>query len=95
MMEDAIQFLATAQMPSEAKQAAETGSTEGDGGFNPRARSIKSVVALATEGCISPVLPENTSFSAAHKVSVVLAAFAAGLKPCTFKALLHAEVYHV
>jgi UDP-N-acetylmuramate dehydrogenase len=47
-----------------ALQAAEKLKAEGDGGFNPHAKPIKSTMALPTEECFSPVLLENPSFSA-------------------------------
>jgi hypothetical protein len=50
-----------------ALQAAEKLKAEGDGGFNPCAKPIKSKMALATEERFSPVLLESPSFSAACK----------------------------
>jgi hypothetical protein len=50
-----------------AKQAAEKLNSEGDGGFNPRVKPLESVVALATEGRFSHILPGIRGFSAACK----------------------------
>jgi integrase/recombinase XerC len=50
---------------SSALQAAKKTKTEGDGGFNPRARRIDSAPASAAEGRFSPFLSENPSFSPA------------------------------
>jgi hypothetical protein len=46
-------------------RSAEKLKAEGYGGFNPRAKPIKSTMALATEERFLPVLLENPSFSAA------------------------------
>ena len=47
------------------RSAAEKLEAEGDGAFNPRAKAIKSPVALTTEDRFSPISPLSPSFSAA------------------------------
>ena len=54
------------------EQAAEKLNSEGDGGFNPRVKPLESVVALATEGRFSYILPEIRGFSAACGVATFI-----------------------
>jgi integrase/recombinase XerC len=55
--------LAAADKGSSALQAVKKTKTEGDGGFNPRARRIDSAPASAAEGRSSPFLSEKPCFS--------------------------------
>jgi integrase/recombinase XerC len=64
-MAERAALLAASDKGSSALQAAIKNKTEGDGGFNPRARRIDSAPALAAEEQFSPFLSENPSFSPA------------------------------
>ena len=58
-------LLAAADKGSSALQAVKNIKTEGDGGFNPRARRIDSAPASAAEGRVSPFLSAPPGFSPA------------------------------
>jgi hypothetical protein len=71
----------TSQAVEKLVEAASKGRFVSGHDFGRAANAAKSRWALAPEGCISPLLPENRSFSAASSVVPERAGKAEGFNP--------------